>query len=201
MDFLVMEYVPGRTLNQVIPKRGVQLKRCFHFAGQIAQALRAVHDAGIIYRDLKPTNIIITKDEIVKLVDFGLAKIIDGSEKCRPQRQDPKHRLTPDGMILGTVGYMSPEQVRGQAADRRSDLFSFGTVFFEMLTGRRAFQEATDIDTMHAILHKRPPTLPAHLPNEIGKILHRCLQKDPSRRYQTAAELIDHLTQAAEKLE
>jgi serine/threonine-protein kinase len=198
MDSIVMEYIPGKPLDQVIPKRGLALKPCLHYAMQIAQALRAVHRGHMVYRDLKPANILVTDDQIVKLVDFGLIKVMDGDDRSRPRRSGPKVPPTVEGTILGTVGYMSPEQVRGQRADQRSDLFSFGTILYEMLTGRRAFQKDTPIDTMHAILHKTPADLPVRIPMRIGKIVRRCLEKDPRRRYQAIAALIDDLTLAAE---
>jgi eukaryotic-like serine/threonine-protein kinase len=195
--FIVMEYLSGRTLNRVIAKRGLPLKTCYDYALQIARAIAAIHSASMIHRDLKPTNFVITKNGIIKLLDFGLAKVT--SNRRGQSRNKPANAPeTWEGTILGTPGYMSPEQVRGQAADQRSDIFSFGAILYEMLTGQRAFQESTEIETMSTILHKLPPKLPLRIPWPIGRVVRRCLEKNPTRRYQTAEELIAVLGLAAE---
>jgi serine/threonine protein kinase len=193
-DFIAMEYVPGKTLDQVIPKRGLPLKTCLDYGRQIAQAVSAIHAAQIIHRDLKPANFVITKNGLVKLLDFGLAKVIDRRRRCQSRGRNPEGHETGEGTILGTVGYMSPEQVRGQPADQCADVFSLGAIFYEMLTGRRAFQQDTQVETMGAILQKTPARLPEHIPMQLNRIIRRCLEKDPRRRYKTAKELLADLT-------
>ncbi len=192
-DVLVMEYVRGRTLDRVIPNRGLPLRRYVFYALQIADAVAAIHSAKMVHRDLKPRNFIVTVSGTVKLLDFGLAKIVGPRQRC-PSRKDPKVSETRDGAILGTVAYMSPEQVRGKEVDQRSDIFSLGALFYEMLTGRCPFQKNTDIDSMAAILHEAPQKLPARIPGAIARIVRNCLAKEPSRRYVTAKELMDDLT-------
>lgn len=195
-DFLVMEYVQGRTIDRIIPKCGLALEVCLNYALQMAWALAAIHSEGMIHRDLKPSNFVIAKTGAVKLLDFGLAKLIRSNRPRKWQNRNSKTLETQEGTILGTVGYMSPEQVRGQAADQRSDIFSFGVIFYEMLTGRRAFQEHTPIETMSAILHKAVPKCPARVPTPVATIVGRCLQKDANRRYRTAKELVSALALA-----
>jgi eukaryotic-like serine/threonine-protein kinase len=194
--FIVMKYLPGQTLDRVIAKRGLPLKTCFDYALQIAQAIDAIHSASMMHRDLKPTNFVIAKNDAVTLLDFGLAKVTNRKRRhSRSKRSNAPE--TRDGTILGTPGYMSPEQVRGQVADGRSDIFSFGAIFYEMLTGHPPFQETTEIATMSAILHKAPPKLPARIPSPVVRIVRRCLEKEPARRYQAAGELIAALTLAS----
>ena len=195
-DFLVMEYVQGRTLDQIIPKHGLSLDVCLDYALQMARALAAVQAAGMVHRDLKPSNFAIAKSGTVKLLDFGLAKLVRSRKRRNENSKAPE---TCEGTILGTVGYMSPEQVRGQAADQRTDIFSFGAIFYEMLTGRRAFQEGTAIQTMSAILDKAPPTMPRHIPPPIAMIVERCLQKNARQRYKTAHELLSILARANQR--
>jgi serine/threonine protein kinase len=195
--FIVMEYLSGRTLDRVIAKGSLPLKACCEYALQIAQAIAAIHSAIMMHRDLKPTNLVIAKNGVIKLLDFGLAKVT-GRRRCQSRNKARTAPETRAGTILGTPGYMSPEQVLGQPADRRSDIFSFGAILYEMLAGRRAFQRATEISTMNAILRKAPPKLPSRIPAPITRIVRRCLEKDPTRRYQKAEELIAALTLAAE---
>jgi eukaryotic-like serine/threonine-protein kinase len=199
MNFIVMEYVPGKALNELIAKRGMSLDVCLDYALQIARALAAVHSATMMHRDVKTSNFIVAKKGIVKMFDFGLVKVM-GGRSCRSEEQRSKVPKTQEGTVLGTAGYMSPEQVRGQAADQRSDVFSFGALFYEMLTGRRAFQEDTAIETMGAILRKAPPKLPARIPARIAAVLQCCLAKEASGRYKTAKELEAALTRAAQSL-
>jgi serine/threonine protein kinase len=197
-DYIVMEYVPGKTLAQVIPEKGLPLRTCLSFAGQIARGLVAVHAEGLVHRDLKPTNLKVTPDGIVKILDFGLAKFTGRRRRERPDLEPP---VIPGGTTIGTIGYMSPEQVRRLTADPRSDVFSSGVILYEMLTGRRPFYEDSTYNTLHAIVHETPPKLPARIPVRIRNIARRCLEKDASRRYQTAHELLVYLTLAAETLD
>jgi serine/threonine protein kinase len=195
LDFIVMEYISGRTLDRTLSKKGLGVQRCLRYGRQLASALAKIHSAGMIHRDLKPVNVMIAANN-VKLLDFGLAKYIrpECSSSPRSTRQSPQTR---DGTILGTVGYMSPEQVRGEIADARSDIFSFGAVFYEMVVGRRLFKGRSDIDTMSAILHQPVPPLPRNVPASLGTILLRCLEKRPNRRYKTATQLLSALNRAA----
>ncbi len=194
-DFIVMEHVPGRSLDRVIAGRPLPLGEALRYAVQIADALAAAHDAGIIHRDLKPGNVLVSDEGRVKVLDFGLAKLTD------PQWADPaaateswrySEPQTEQGTILGTVAYMSPEQAEGRAVDARSDIFSFGAVFYEMLTGRRPFDGESRISTLAAIVHSEPPAvteLAPFVPREVERVVHRCLRKQPDRRVQTAADL------------
>jgi serine/threonine protein kinase len=193
LDFIVMEYVRGKTLSRVIRPRGLPVSVCRDYAHQMASAVGALHARKMLHRDIKPANFVVNKRGIVKLLDLGLAKLLedDGATSCH--LANAALFETQQGTILGTVGYMAPEQVRGQAADQRSDVFSLGAVFYEMLSGRRAFEEATPIETMNAILHKTPLPLPAHVPAPLAAIVRRCLQKNPARRYRTANDLADAL--------
>lgn len=196
LDFIVMEYVPGTTLDRVISKRGLPLKTCLGYGLQIARALSAIHSAKMIHRDLKPANFLIAESGSVILLDFGLAKIVGRTRRYRSGRKRIIETL--EGTILGTPGYMSPEQVRGQVADKRSDVFSLGAIFYEMLSGRPAFREDTAVETMSAILRKTPSKLPARVPTPIARIVWRCLAKEPKRRYKTARELAFALERLAE---
>ena len=197
VSFIAMEYIAGTTLEQANAGNGFSLKDAVTYAGGIADALAAAHAAGIIHRDLKPANIIITEDGRVKLLDFGLAKLIEPSISAA-EAQTASLR-TVSGAILGTVAYMSPEQAEGRELDARSDIFSFGLVLYEMLCGQRAFRGDSWISTLAAILHTEPQPLreinPA-IPASIELHVSRCLCKDPAHRFQTIQEVREALTQA-----
>ena len=191
IDFIAMEFVPGKTLDQYIGKSGLTLKDALKYGIQIADALARAHAAGIVHRDLKPANIIVADDGRVKLLDFGLAKlteVIDGDpEGATVTIAAQETPQTEEGAILGTVAYMSPEQAEGRKVDGRSDIFSFGSVLYEMVTGRRAFEGTNKISTLGAILHtetKAASEVAAGVPTELDKIIARCLRKDPERRAQ-----------------
>jgi serine/threonine protein kinase len=169
----------------------MRLREALDGATEIARGLGAAHDAGIIHRDLKPENIFITKDGRVKILDFGLAKFKHAKST---DVDGPTVTLQPTipGHVLGTVGYMSPEQVRGQEADARSDIFATGAVLYEMLTGKRAFHKPTSAETMNAILNEDPPgvsQVAPNLPPGLQRIVNRCLQKSPEHRFQHASDL------------
>src|SRR5436190_17253703 len=194
--FIAMEFVPGKTLDQWIGKNGLSLKDVLKYAIQIADALARAHAAGIVHRDLKPANIIVGDDVSLKLLDFSLAKlteIIEGAPEdatATMAAQESPH--TEEGAIVGTVAYMSPEQAEGRKVDGRSDVFSFGSVLYEMVTGRRAFAGANRISTLAAILHKEPQAaseISPAVPVELEKIIARCLRKDAERRAQGIADI------------
>src|SRR5260370_4345369 len=193
VDFIAMEFVPGETLDQRIGRKGLGLGEALKYGIQIADALARAHAAGIIHRDLKPANIIINADGHVKVLDFGLAKLMEPESSPDERTLTLKHSpQTEEGKIVGTVAYMSPEQAEGKRVDARSDIFSFGSVFYEMITGRRAFEGETKMSTLAAILNREPESLSeirATVPREVERIVARCLRKDPSRRIQTMQDL------------
>jgi eukaryotic-like serine/threonine-protein kinase len=183
LDFLVMEYVPGERLDQVVSPKGLPLAETIDYAVQIANALAAAHAKGIVHRDIKPANIIVTPDAQLKILDFGLAKFADNAGPM-PNSEIPT-LLTREGVAVGTVGYMSPEQARGETIDARTDLFSFGAVLYEMATGRRAFEQPWDW------------TLPAdgNLDPKLNPIIFKLLEPNRELRYQTAKQVIADLRQ------
>ena len=206
-DFIAMEFVPGKTLDQYIGKSGLSPNDALKYGIQIADALARAHKAGIVHRDLKPANIIVADDGRVKLLDFGLAKLteVDGDPHgATVTMTAPETPHTEEGAILGTVAYMSPEQAEGRKVDARSDIFSFGSVLYEMVTGRRAFEGTNKISTLGAILHTEPKAaseMSAGVPIELDKIIARCLRKDPERRAQGIADIklaLEELKQESE---
>ncbi|HEY6049779.1 MAG TPA: protein kinase [Thermoanaerobaculia bacterium] len=184
--YAVMELLEGATLGDRLSQSSISLRKSLEWGLQIVRGLAAAHERGIIHRDLKPQNIFVTRDGLVKILDFGLARqdAAAGDDGSR----DPTG--TQEGAILGTAGYMSPEQARGRPADHRSDLFSFGAILYEMLSGRRAFHKETAVETMVAILHEEPAPLSANdVPAEVEQIVSHCLEKAPEDRFQTARDL------------
>ncbi len=202
---LVMELVEGPTLADRIAQGAIPLADALPIAKQIAEALEAAHEAGIIHRDLKPANIKVREDGTVKVLDFGLAKAMESPASSDHAMNSPTISLhaTQAGMILGTAAYMAPEQARGSVVDKRADLWAFGVVLYEMLTGTRLFDGATISDTLAAVLTKEPDwtTLPANTPAPVRKLLRRCLEKDRKRRLDSASaarlEIDDALTAPA----
>jgi eukaryotic-like serine/threonine-protein kinase len=190
--YIVTELLQGETLRDRLRRGPMRAREACDCGIEIARGLAAAHDAGIVHRDLKPENLFLTKDGRVKILDFGLARLTqnepaaaDGTTIALPQR-------TEAGQVSGTVGYMAPEQVRGDAADPRSDIFAFGVVLYEMLTGQRAFRKATSAETLSAILNEEPPRLAEFvqdLPPAMQRIVSRCLEKKPERRFQHASDL------------
>lgn len=189
--YLVSELLEGETLRTHISRGALSVRRAIEFAIQIAHGLAAAHEKGIVHRDLKPENLFVIKDGRVKILDFGLAKLKQParrSEKSTPTLGEE----TEPGVVMGTVGYMSPEQVRGQEVDQRTDVFAFGAILYEMLAGKRAFQKTTSADTMSAILNEEPAPVSQfamNIPPALQRTVHRCLEKFPEQRFQTASDL------------
>src|SRR6187399_3340105 len=183
MHALVMELVEGEDLSSRIRRGAIPLDDALPIAKQVAEALEAAHEQGIIHRDLKPANITIRSDGTVKVLDFGLAKAMEPAPGSSPSvSQSPTittPAMTQAGLILGTAAYMSPEQARGKAVDRRADIWAFGAVLFEMLTGKRAFRGEDVTDTLAAVLQREPDwsALPASTPAAVRVLLRRCLEK------------------------
>jgi serine/threonine protein kinase len=199
VHFISMEFVAGKTLGSLIPRHGMRLGEVLKYAIQIADALARAHAAGIIHRDLKPGNIMVTEQGLVKVLDFGLAKLTETAPAGEHEATCTMKPATEEGKIVGTVVYMSPEQTEGKMIDTRSDIFSFGSVLYEMLTGRRAFQGDTKAATIAAILREDPrpaSQIARGLPGEVDRILKRCLKKDPAQR----AQHMDDLKVALEEL-
>jgi Tol biopolymer transport system component/tRNA A-37 threonylcarbamoyl transferase component Bud32 len=186
-DFMVMEFIKGRTLGALIGSDGMKPADALKYSVQVTEALAAAHNAGIVHRDLKPGNIMVTDSGLVKVLDFGLAKLTEASPQL-----DSLDTRTAAGMVVGTAAYMSPEQAEAGPVDPRSDIFSFGAVFYEMLTGRQAFGRASRVATLTAVVHEDPPALSQTgrpVPREIERVVQRCLRKDPAERYQHMADL------------
>ena len=188
--YAVMELLVGETLRQRLAEGPVPQRKSLEYALQIAQGLAAAHEKGIVHRDLKPENLFVTPDGRVKILDFGLARVVNAASE--DTRSPTVAAATEPGTVMGTVGYMSPEQVRGKAADQRSDIFSLGSILYEMLTGARAFQADSAAETMAAIAQKDPPELSessGRFPPAIERILRHCLEKRPEERFDTAHDL------------
>jgi serine/threonine protein kinase len=189
--YVVSELLEGETLRQALYGQAIPLRRATDYASQVAGGLAAAHDKGIVHRDLKPENLFITKDGRLKILDFGLAKLRE-TEQAHESALPTVASGTDPGVVLGTVGYMSPEQVRGQSVDHRSDIFAFGAILYEMLSGSRAFQRDSAVETMSAILKEEPPDLSARckdIPQSLERIVRRCLEKQTERRFRSAADL------------
>jgi Tol biopolymer transport system component len=189
--FLVSEFLEGQTLRVKLVSGPLPVRRAIEYALGIAQGLAAAHEKGIVHRDLKPENVFVTRDGRIKVLDFGLAKLVSPEENHETTVTLSSPATLP-GMVMGTVGYMSPEQVRGEPIDPRSDIFSFGAVLYEMLTGKRAFKRETSAETMTAVLREEPPALNDtgwQGPPELQRILARCLEKNAGRRFQSASDL------------
>jgi Tol biopolymer transport system component len=192
VHYIAMEHVEGKTLDRLIARHGLRVNEALRYAVQMAAALAKAHAAGIVHRDLKPTNVMVTDDGLVKVLDFGLAKLTEAAPTGDAETVATVEPTTEEGTIVGTVGYMSPEQAEGKPVDARSDIFSFGSVLYEMLTGQRAFQGETKASTIAAILREEPKPLSQAvegLPREVERIVKRCLRKDREHRLQTMADL------------
>jgi eukaryotic-like serine/threonine-protein kinase len=193
IHYLVSEFLEGQTLRERIGSGVLSARKLTEYALQITNGLAAAHQKGIVHRDLKPENIFVTKEERVKILDFGLAKQSSGAANLSGTSATlTRPTPTMPGTVMGTVGYMSPEQVRGQTVDHRSDIFSFGAILYEMIAGKRAFRADTSVETMNAILKEEPPELSAsslHVSPGMERIVRRCLEKAPDQRFQSASDL------------
>jgi Tol biopolymer transport system component len=190
--FFVSELLDGEELRDSLDEAPIPLRKAIDYAQQIVSGLSAAHEKGIIHRDLKPENLFLTKNDRVKILDFGLAKLSEPGAVATGSEDATRKVLTNPGVIMGTVGYMSPEQVRGEKIDHRSDIFSFGAILHEMITGRRAFRRETMAETMTAILKEEPEELSETNPNispALERIVRRCLEKKPERRFHSAHDL------------
>jgi serine/threonine protein kinase/WD40 repeat protein len=192
VHYLVTELLEGESLRERLSGGAMPVRKAVELAVQIAQGLAAAHEKGIIHRDLKPGNVFLTKDGHVKILDFGIAKLVAPKSAAELAREPTVVEATEAGTVLGTVGYMAPEQLRGLSADQRSDIFSFGCVLYEMLSGQRAFAGLTAADTLSAILSRDPPSLAAsgrEVPVALAGIVTRCLEKRPEDRFGSARDL------------
>ncbi len=205
LPYIAMQYAPGKTLEEYIGGRGMKVSEVLRYGAEIADAMAKAHGAGIVHRDLKPSNIIIGDDGRVKVLDFGLAKLMEQSstDEFEPTRTIAAgEALTEHGTIVGTLAYLSPEQAEGKPVDARSDIFSFGAVLYEMITGQAAFRRPTRAATVSAVLTEAPK--PAHelrqdIPAELEKLLNRCLRKDPEQRLRSMADLAIALRELKEE--
>lgn len=199
VSYAVMELLDGKTLRALLNEGPVAEAQAIDYAVQLAKGLAAAHDHGIVHRDLKPDNIFVSKEGHLKILDFGLAKREGGDQPLSSTLSSVADAETQPGTVMGTVGYMSPEQVNGEDADQRTDIFAFGVVFYEMLSGKRAFKKDTPANTMAAILLEQPPPLKRNGRGSpvLESVVRRCLEKDRERRFQTAGDVLSALSQAS----
>ncbi len=196
LDFLAMEYVRGRTLAELIPRHGLDLSRFFRLAVPMVDAISAAHDGGITHRDLKPVNVMVAEGDRVKVLDFGLAKATDTTAEDPTEATTATAAQTAEGAVVGTRQYMSPEQMRGEELDGRSDIFSLGIVLYEMSTGRHPFGGHSSAEVISSVMRDVPEPLSRRrrdLPHHLERIVERCLEKDPEHRYQSAKDLRNDL--------
>src|SRR3990172_1277552 len=198
--FIAMELIEGWKLSDLLARERLSISRATAMAVEILEGLSRAHEKGIVHRDLKPANLMVTEDGHVKIIDFGLAKLVERVTSVNDADSDAHTKVkgdTQEGQVLGTVAYMSPEQARGQTVDHRTDLFTFGIVFYEMLTGETPFQGSSAVETMSAIINQPAPpvsrSVKGPLAEALSRIVERCLEKDPEDRYQTAKDLLSEV--------
>ncbi len=205
IHYIAMELIDGDTLKHRIHKDNIDLRTLLGYLAQAAEGLAKAHGAGIVHRDLKPENIMVTRDGFAKVLDFGLAKL--SAKKSASEASEDRTAVkqeTREGAILGTVAYMSPEQVQGKVVDHRSDIFSFGAILYEAATRRRAFDADSDVDVMHKIMHDKPvpvDEIAPDVPAELRRMIRRCLAKDPEKRYQSMKDLALELGEIVDEFE
>src|SRR5436190_8142141 len=190
--YIVSELLEGETLRDRLRMGPIPVRKAVEFALQAARGLAAAHEKGIVHRDLKPENLFLTEDGHLKILDFGLAKLTRPDGESGAADAATVQAVTEPGLVMGTVGYMAPEQVRGKAADARSDLFAFGAILYEMISGKRAFHGETPADTMSAILKEDPPELSEtgrNVPPALARIVNHCLEKSPAQRFQSSSDV------------
>ncbi len=191
--YVVSELLEGESLRDRLDHGPLSSRKAIEYGTQIARGLAAAHARGIVHRDLKPDNLFITRDEHVKILDFGLAKLVQRATAETVQTDVATRKVHTDpGTVMGTVGYMAPEQLRGQGLDHRADIFSFGAVLYEMLSGRRAFRGDSAIETLNAILKEEPPPITDTNPNiapALERVVWHCLEKAPDHRFQSASDV------------
>jgi predicted ATPase len=201
--FIAMEYVDGETVAEIVAAGPVPTRRALQIAAQAAEGLAKAHTAGIVHRDLKPENLMVSRDGYVKILDFGLAKLVASQREDVTSAPTMGGARTGSGVILGTIGYMSPEQASGLAIDFRSDQFSFGSVLYEMVTGRKAFRAKTSAETLTAIIREEPTpiaSIDAGVPAPLCWIVERCLSKDPEGRYASTHDLVRDIATVRERV-
>src|SRR6266853_1547195 len=190
--YAVTELLEGETLREKLDEGPIPQKQAVGYALQVARGLSAAHEKGVVHRDLKPENVFVTRDGHVKILDFGLAKRVEAVVPGERTSAPTSSGHTQPGTVMGSVGYMSPEQVRGLPVDHRSDIFAFGVILYEMLTGKRAFKAEEDAETMHAILKSEPPPIPvthAGFSPALAHIVRHCLEKKPEDRFRSAHDI------------
>ncbi len=205
LNFLTMEYVEGRTLSELIPKDGLPLNQFFEYSVPLAEALSVAHEQGIVHRDLKPANIMVGRDKRIRVLDFGLAKLREREPRFSEtlDSTDPTQALTADGRIVGTTPYMSPEQLKGEPVDPRSDIFALGVVLYRMATGHHPFARRSSAETISAILKEQPPPVTEEnltLPRQLGRVVQHCMEKDANHRFQTALDVRNELEQLKDEV-
>ncbi len=204
LHFIVMQFVDGKTLRELIAGGRLGLSQILHISIQIADGLAKAHSAGIAHRDLKPDNIMITDDGLVIIVDFGLAKLIEIADFSEASTKDMGQPHTKEGHIVGTAPYMSPEQAQGQKVDARSDIFSFGSVLYEMVTGRRAFSAETTVGLLGAIVQTEPKKVSELVPSvplDLDKLITRAMRKEKERRFQHMSDMKVALQEIKEEVD
>jgi serine/threonine protein kinase len=198
--FIVMQYIEGKTLAESLDDQTVTVEKFRSLAQQIVSAVAFAHSHGVIHRDLKPGNIMLAPGGQIKVLDFGLAKVVPPTSSAASRAADDISRFSQNGLIIGTVSYMSPEQLRGEKLDYRSDIFNVGIIFYELLTGKNPFKRDSQAETIAAILSSEPASLKESAPaisEQLVNLVEKCLHKDPAKRFQSAAEILVELDKPA----